>query len=222
MEQRIRTILTTLAALIATTIMAATAKAQTNSTPRIVKTYMVDNFFKAQCEYLASDTTVKDGHYTLSYRGTVIEDGYYSNGHKVGEWQFWNLQKLVELKFDFTQKQPTYILPHYGHDYDQLNYPCIFLGSPLVPFYYITNRVYFPKSEGMKNKSGKVVLRLHINSKGWVVSTSIKSATSEAFASVVRKAANDIPKDKWRWVPARSNGKRVSDNYDITIMFEND
>lgn len=216
MQQRLKTFLTTIAAL----LTAASSNAQTSTEPHIVKTYMVDNLFKAECEYLAADTSVRDGHYTLSYRGNVIEDGYYSNGRKVGEWQFWNLQKLVELKFDYTQKQPTYILPHYGHDYDQLNYPCIFLGSPLVPFYYITNRVYFPKSEGMKNKSGKVVLSLRINAKGWIVGTSIKSATSEAFASVVRQAANQIPKDKWRWIPARHNGKRVSDNYDITIMFE--
>lgn len=208
--------------VLAACAIALTCQAQTEDGAHVTKTYFVDNFFKAECEYLVSDTTVKDGSYKLYHHGKVIEEGAYSHGKKTGEWKFWNLYKEIELKYDFTLKQPTYVLPHVGHSYDQKNNPPIFIGSPLVPFYFITNRVYFPKSEGMKNKSGKVVLSLKIDTKGKVESVTIKKATNDAFASVVRKAANQIPKNKWRWYPAQRAGKRVAGDYDITIVFEND
>lgn len=210
-----------IALTLATLATSISCAAQGDGVARVTKTSMVDNFFKAQYEVLASDTSVRDGLYTLSYRESVIEKGEYRNGKRVGEWQFWNLMKQVELKYSYESHYPTYIMPHFGHKYDQQNYPCIFLGSPLVPFYFITNRVYYPKAEANNKKGGKVVVRLHINPKGRVKNIEIKQETSKAFGDVVTKAAAQIPRNQWRWIPALQNGKRVSGYYDITILFEN-
>lgn len=204
----------------ALTLAAVTVVVLTAAQDRETKTTIVDRFFTEEHEVLAN-TQIKDGHYTLSYRGSNIEEGYYRNGKRVGEWKFWNLQKDVELKYDYTRKRPTYVLPHTGHTYDQRNYPCIFLGSSLIPFYFITSRAYYPKAEAENKKGGRVVLRLKVNTRGRMTGYTIKSATSENFAEVVRKAADQIPKDEWRWIPSKSKGAVVAGFYDITVVFDN-
>lgn len=187
----------------------------------IEKTGVVDRLFTSRYTVLASDTSVRDGRYELTYRGMKIEEGQYRNGEKVGEWRYWNLQRKVELRYDYTRRQPTYVLPHMGHKYDQRNYPCIFLGSPLIPFYFITQRIYYPKSEA-GSKGGEVVVRLKIDERGRMKGAMIKKSTSKAFADVVTRAVSGIPQDRWRWVPARRDGRNVAGDYDITILFENE
>lgn len=102
-----------------------------SKTVRSVKVYKL---FDAQYEMSASDTTVRDGLYTLTYKGMVIEKGQFKNGKKVGVWEYRDLHNLVELRYDFDKRKPTYLLPHEGKKYDRFNYPCTFLGSSLVPF----------------------------------------------------------------------------------------
>lgn len=208
--------------IIAAFLYGYTSAGQGNAQERLTRNSMVDNFFEASFEVLKADTTIKDGLYKLSHHGTAIEEGMYRNGRRVGIWKFRNLQKMVELKYDYDRQSPTYVLPHMGYKYDQKNNPCIFLGSPVVPFYCITNRVYYPKAEANRKTGGEVVLRLKIDTQGKIAGVMIKKSTSEAFADVVRKAAAHIPKDKWRWIPAKENGKRINGNYDITILFENE
>lgn len=200
---------------------AISAAAQGGNAAHVERRGVVDNIFESSYTVLASDTAVRDGRYELTYRGMKIEEGQYRLGKKVGEWKYWNLQRMVELKYDYTRRTPTYVMRHMGYKYDQKNYPCIFLGSPLIPFYFITQRVYYPKSEAGR-KGGEVVVSLVVDERGRMVGSRIKRTTSEAFAEVVAKAVSKIPQDRWRWVPARANGKRVTGAYDITIVFENE
>lgn len=197
------------------------AAAQGAGRARVGRTGVVDSIFESSYTVLASDTSVRDGHYELTYRGQKIEEGQYRLGKKVGEWKYWNLQRMVELKYDYTRGAPTYVMRHMGYKYDQRNYPCIFLGSPLIPFYFITQRVYYPKSEAGRS-GGEVVVGLEVDERGRMVGWKIKRTASEAFAEVVSKAVSKIPQDRWRWIPARANGKRVRGWYDITIVFENE
>lgn len=195
--------------------------AQAQTSGHVTKTETVYDYFKATYEVLASDTSVCDGAYELAYGTRTLEKGQYSKGNKTGEWEYRNLQNMVELRYNWTTKRPTYMLPHKGYTYNQKNYPATFLGSSMIPFYYVHSKAYYPKAEANNKSGGYVTLSLRISPTGRLSSFAIKDSSSPNFARVVRKAAEQIPKGAWRWVPALKNGVNVDGYYDITIMFEN-
>ncbi len=186
---------------------------------RDVKIYKL---FDARYEMSASDSTVRDGQYTLTYKGMVIEKGQFKNGKKVGEWEFRDLHDLVELRYDFDKRKPTYLLPHEGKKYDRFNYPCTFLGSSLVPFYLVHTRVAYPKEEYDNESGGFVLLRFVINPDGTLKNWKIQQASSPHFARAVREVVATLPVKSWRWVPELRDGQKVEGFYHMTILFDNE
>lgn len=194
--------------------------AQDATVKRIAKR-LVDGNYTEAFTVLATDTTIRDGKYELYYRKRTIESGNYKEGKKIGTWTYKNYDNNVELMYNYTLGQPVYILPHVGKEYDQNNYPCMFLGSPIIPYFFVMSRIYYPLAEQDRKGGGKVVLALNINSVGRVTGYRIKESTSINFTQIVRRAADQIPKDKWLWVPALRSGKNVADEYVITVVFDN-
>lgn len=171
--------------------------------------------------FVMDSDTVFDGSYKLFYRGSIVESGNYERGERVGLWEFRNYHGIAELRYDYGAGRPVYMLPHEGKVYSQSQYPCVFLGSPVVPYYFILCNVFYPQSEGDNKAGGKVVLSILVNSRGCMTGYRVKESTSENFANAVRRAADAIPTDQWRWVPAREAGKDVAGVYDMTIFFDN-
>ena len=128
----------------------------------------------------------------------------------------------MELEYNFTARLPLKMLPHVGYTYNQDNYPCVFLGSPIIPHHFIMSNVYYPQSEGDNKAGGEVVLMIKVSSRGLMTDYYIKSSTNDVFAKIVAEAAELMPRNKWRWIPARKDGKDVDGEYRITIVFENE
>ncbi|MCI5776344.1 MAG: energy transducer TonB [Bacteroidales bacterium] len=199
-----------------------------NMTPEEIRQYAAQQAEAIWHEYFTEtvDSVKVDGQmcrhgdYLLKYKGKTIEKGRYDKGRKVGAWIFWNYQNLVELRYDFDSETPQYIVQHIGHKYSKTERPCVFLGSPIVPYYFILSNVFYPQSEGNRN-GGKVILAIKVDADGRMSGYRIKESTSANFAKAVRVAADMIPTDKWRWLPALKGGKPVSEEYDIVIYFDN-
>lgn len=172
-------------------------------------------------QVLASDTTVRDGNCEVFYRNQLIEKGLYRNGVKVGIWEYRNYHGVVEFRYNHTKQRPTYVVPHVGKTYKQTDYPCMYLGSPVRPYYYIMRKVFYPKAEQDNKKGGKVVLTFLVNAEGRMTGYRIKEASTPNFAKAVERVADEIPKDEWPWVPAYVNGKAAAGEYDMTIYFDN-
>ncbi len=164
---------------------------------------------------------LRHGPYTLAYKGNVVEKGAYDHGNRVGNWIFRNYHDMVELRYDYTLRRPMYILQHENHTYDKDNNPCIFLGSPVVPFYFIMANVFYPQSEADNKHGGDVTLTINVDPSGRMSGYYIKQSSTPRFAKAVEKAADRIPRDEWRWVPAKKDGKNVDGEYDILIYFDN-
>lgn len=169
----------------------------------------------------AGDTTLLDGTYELKYRDKTIERGRYARGRRVGEWEFRNYHDWVELRYDYSRGGPTYILPHKGKTYSQETYPCTFLGSPIVPYLFIVSNVHYPQAEWDNKRGGEATLTLRVDPQGRMDGYEVRKPSSPHFAKAVRRAAEKIPRDEWRWVPARSKGRDVAGEYDIVIYFDN-
>lgn len=181
-----------------------------------------DGLFYEEATALAQDSVpVFDGPYKLFYRGSLVEQGSYERGNRVGLWEFRNYHGIAELRYDYDAERPVYMLPHEGKVYSKSQYPCVFLGSPIVPYYFILCNVFYPQSEGNNKAGGKVILSIMVDSRGHMTGYRVKEASSENFADAVRRAADSIPVAQWRWVPARKAGKNVPGVYDMTIFFDN-
>ena len=180
-----------------------------------------NGLFVESFSVLKSDTSVRDGKYELRYKNWTIESGSYRSGKKVGTWTYRNYNKQIELMYNYTLRQPVHILQHLGKTYDQNNYPCMFLGSPVIPYFFVLSHVYYPKAEENNRSGGSVVLTILVDKSGQMKGYKIKEATSENFARVVRQAADKISSRNWRWIPALADGKEVDGEYDITIEFDN-
>ncbi len=172
-------------------------------------------------QVLAADTTIRDGNCQVFYRDQLIEKGLYRNGAKVGIWEYRNFQGIVEFRYNHTKGRPTYVVPHAGKTYKQTDYPCMYLGSPVRPYYYIMRKVFYPKAEQDNKKGGKVILTFLVDANGNLTGYRIKEASTPNFAKAVERVADGIPKDQWPWVPAYKNGKPAAGEYDMTIFFDN-
>lgn len=169
----------------------------------------------------AQGQKVRHGAYTMEYKGKVVEKGRYDKGKKVGKWEYRNYRDMLELRYDYNLGKPIYVLPHEGHKYDKQTNPCIFLGSPVVPYYFIMANVFYPEMEADNKHGGDVTLTISVNAKGRMTGYKIKKSSSPHFAKAVEKAADRIPRNEWQWVPAREKGKNVQGEYDIVIYFDN-
>lgn len=201
---------------------------QKKMTPEEIRQYAAQQAEAIWHEYFTEtvDSILVDGQmcrhgdYLLEYKGKTIEKGKYEKGKKVGTWIYWNYQDIVELRYNYDAAKPLYIVQHIGHKYSKTERPCVYIGSPVVPYYFVTSNVFYPQSEGHRN-GGQVTLTINVNAEGRMTGYKIKKSTSENFSKAVRVAADRIPSDKWRWIPSLKNGKPVDSEYDIVIYFDN-
>ena len=199
--------------LISAIVFTSTISAQK---PKVRKS--MNNLFTEHYYVSETDTSVWDGKYELYYKSHLIEKGRYSDGEKAGIWTFYNLSDFFELQYDFTKDS---VLRIGGSEYHAIrNYiPPLFLGSPLVPYLYISSNVTYPLEAINKGIEGKVVLSLVISDEGEIIGNYISESLNKMMDNVVLKAIEKLP-DNWKWLPAKRNGIRVESFYNITIHFD--
>ncbi|MDR2929103.1 MAG: energy transducer TonB [Cytophagaceae bacterium] len=177
-----------------------------------------DKLFTEHYQVKDEDTSVWDGKYELYYKSNLIERGRYKEGKRSGSWMFFNLGSLFEFQYDFTRDT---LLRRAGSEYHEMRnfFPPLFLGSPLIPYIFISSRVGYPV-EAIDNKvEGKIILTLVISTEGKIVDSYISKSLNEMMDEIVLKTAEDFP-DDWEWIPAKKDGVKVESPYNITIHFD--
>ncbi len=200
-------------------LICATVCGQTKTPQLKTRQQPLAGLYIEKFQVLATDTSVKQGDYSLIYKGDVIEHGKYRKGERVGVWEFYNIHKKIELCYDYDQNLPFNIMPHNGYVYNARNFPSIFLGSPMVPYHFIMKHTYYPIKESENETDCKVVLALEINAQGRMTGFHLEQKSRDTFNNAVISAAEKIPKS-WRWVPARKDGRNVESLYKMTLIFE--
>ncbi len=193
--------------------------AQQNKKVRTQKVSQKSGLYIEKYSVLSTDTSVKQGTYSLIYKGKVLETGEYQKGKRIGGWKFYNLNDEIEFIYDYDDELPYQIMPHKGYTYTAKTFPSMYLGSPLVPYHFITSRTYYPVKESGNKHDCTVVLALEISATGKMTGYHLEKESKEDFNRVVLNAASQIPQS-WRFVPAREGGKNVASNYRIIIVFE--
>jgi hypothetical protein len=110
-------------------------------------------------------------------------------------------------------------VPHEADNYPPGDHPCLFNGSPFIPYLFIVNNVFFPEEANSQGLAGKAVLTLELDSAGTIINRYISYSDLDVFAQVVLEASKKFPSD-WRWLPARKKGVKVADKFEMAIIFE--
>ena len=175
-------------------------------------------FFTSEYHVLSSDTSIKEGAYRLFYKNRIIENGSFSENKRSGIWQFFSLNGVLEYEYDFNSKK---ILKLAGKNSQDLKNetPCLFLGSPLIPYLYIVNKMHYPEKARDKKIGGRVILVLKINGKGELWSMYLYKKLDPLLDKEVMRVARTFP-ESWQWLPATLKGKKIEGEYTIAIEFD--
>ncbi len=179
-----------------------------------------NNNFTYEYHVLSSDTSIRNGSYKLYYKKKIIENGSYLNNEKTGLWQYFSLDGIFEYEYDFDRSEVTKIS---GDKKDDLRVrtPCLYLGSPIIPYLFIVNNIYYPEKARKQRVGGKVILALKISKEGELWTIYLYQKLDPVLDSEVMRVARNFP-DEWKWLPATRNGVNVDGEYLITIEFELD
>lgn len=161
----------------------------------------------------------KHGPYQLFYKDQCIEKGFYNKGKKVGKWQYLSFNNMLEYEYDFDACLITRIGGEGINDNKRFNTPCFFRGSPLIPYLFMVNNVYYPDGAVDKNIAGRVVLTLKIDKKGKVYAYYISQKLHYVLDKAVKDAAAKIPAE-WCFLPATREGQPLISEYNIAVEFE--
>ena len=161
----------------------------------------------------------KDGDYSLRYKGQLIEKGTYYSGIKKGKWQYFSFNGILEFEYDYEGQQITKIGGQTleGKYFNQT--PCFYHGSPLIPYLFMVNNVYYPSGAIENDLTGRVTLTLKINKNGEVYGYYLSEKLHWILDRAVMDAAAKIPTD-WMFIPATRNGFPLMSEYSIPIEFE--
>lgn len=173
---------------------------------------------KTEFDVLKSDTAIKNGIYLHYYKERVIEKGNYKNNVAVGRWQYYNLKGIFEFEYDHDAKIITALS---GNRNPKIETPCLFKGSPLVPYLYIVQKVGYPKEAIDKNIKGQVVLALKIGKDGAIWAMYLTEKLHPILDSEVLKVARSFP-ESWQWLPATQMEEPIDSEYLVTIEFQLD
>jgi len=186
-----------------------------SQTKRVKK---ADGFFISEYHVLSSDTSKKEGTYRLFYKNRIIENGAFTENKQTGKWQFFSLNGVLEYEYDFNSKKILKLAGKNNQDIKNKT-PCLFLGSPLIPYLYIVNKMHYPEKARDKKIGGRVILALKINSNGELWSMYLFKKLDPMLDKEVMRVARSFPAS-WKWLPATLKGKNIEGEYMITIEFD--
>jgi len=165
-----------------------------------------------------NDTSVRHGLYNKYYKGKVIEKGRYAKDTRVGRWRYFSLNGIFEYEYNYDINELISINGQNRHDLKKKT-PCLYKGSPLIPYLYLVTNLGYPAKAKEKNIEGKVVLALKVNTKGEVYGFYIAEKLHPIIDNAVMKVAKTIPHD-WAFLSATYMGQPIPSEYYITIQFE--
>jgi TonB family protein len=178
----------------------------------------VNGKYKEVCWVDKQNPSQRNGLSIKYYKGKVIEKGNYKENERVGRWRFYNLNSILDYEYDFDKKELVMMSGIDRHDLKRKS-PCLFKGSPLVPYLYLVNNLGYPQKAISDDVEGKVVLALKINSSGNITGFYIAEKLHPVINEAVVKVAKTMPSD-WEFIAATKFGKPVAGEYHIAIEFE--
>ena len=97
--------------------------------------------------------------------------------------------------------------------------PCMFKGSPLIPYLFIVGHLNYPEKAKELDISGEVELGLRISKDGSIHSYYLSKKLHPILDRAVMQVAGKMPSE-WEFLAATRMGNPINGEYRITIQFE--
>ncbi len=187
------------------------------SAQSVVSRKVSEGFFVK--EYSETKNGTLEGEYKLFYKQQLIEKGNYLSGTKTGKWRYFSFNNILEYEFDYDANVISKIGGEIKQNGNFKKTPCFYHGSPLIPYLFMVNNIFYPKEAIEDDLSGRVVLTLKIDKKGKVYGYYLSERLHAILDKAVIDAAAKMP-DDWQFIPASRNGYPLVSEYPIPIEFE--
>jgi TonB family protein len=212
-------------------------------------------WFKEVYYVLKSDKSVRHGNYQkLGYKDAIVINGFYKNGlkdsiwteyqwrgktkvsmgtysanQKVGVWEFYDSEGVLEQKYDYTTNEITYFkiderekTKEYkvikGSDTieTKLDRPPLYIGGLTLMFESVFENIHFPEEAKEHGVSGRVNITFVIDSNGNASNHRVFKGVGYGCDEEALRLIKEIPDN---WVPGLLNGQAVNVEYSLVINF---
>lgn len=194
-----------------------------------------DNAFTEKYSVLKADKRTKQGPYRQYFRETLIEKGDYSQGNRIGVWEFYDMRGNLDQKFDYTAQQVQYsanydrpdslqtlymVISHTDTSYVQLAKPPVPIGGSSQLARTLMTNLPYPISAQRAGKQGTVAVQYLVDEIGKfrpvrVIRSSGDRDMDEEALRVINLYG------VLQWVPAELNGRKVSTMITQPVRFNN-
>jgi len=179
-----------------------------------------------------------EGYYRMGYKdsiwtqynmsGQIRSKGLYEKDRRVGPWEFFSDTGELEQKIDFPKDevlfyqtslaQQTFRITS-GKDtlLSVLDRPPLYLGGSGRFNDYVANEIIPPLHKSTEKTEGTIYIGLTIDSTGRSSNQHVLRGISNAYNTEALRVLKSIPDE---WIPGVLNGKKVSVDYVIQFIFE--
>ena len=181
------------------------------------KKSIVNDHYIAKYHVLKSNKKIKHGPYQVFSRDTVIVEGMYENGKRVGRWNFRSYNGRVQQRFNFSSNQLEYHEPdtailqfrieHPLKPGDTVNYPAKIGSNPLTFYKFIMKSMVDYR---LRRKTGEFILFniFYLDESGKLIKWQKKIASLN-LNLVSEEGFSNFHPDDLLFTPARVNGQTV-------------
>jgi TonB family protein len=176
---------------------------------------------------LKNDPKIKHGTYQYSTKKGLVEKGQYDNDKKVGVWEFYDTDGILEQKYDYSTNQlvfnkegnqfgsykviidgkPTDIVP---------DTPPIFIGGLSSYDRFIVNNLKYPTNSKSNGIEGRQLVLVTLSKQGEILNASIYRSIAPDIDQEALRLINELPKE---WIPAKHQNEDVDVLIGLPITF---
>ncbi len=172
---------------------------------------------------------LKDSLWTsFNMEGQLRIKGCYSQNSRIGVWEYYNDKQELEQKFDFTDNvlllyrtqfanHPFRIVSGSDTIHAILDRPPLFLGGQTRINEFINSQITFPLHKKNDKYLGTVYIEFLIDSTGRASEHHILKGLFPGCNDEALRVVKMIPDE---WIPGIYNGRFVTVNYVIPIVFD--
>ncbi len=154
--------------------------------------------------------------------------GYYTEDKRIGVWEFYDENGEPEQKVDFTNNQirlyRSKLTGHIfrvmsGNDsiFSMLDRPPLYLGGSTIIKEFIANEILPPLHKTNERVEGTVFIEFTVDSTGMTSNHHVLRGIGTRCNLEALRVVKTLP-DKW--IPGVLNGRAVSVNYIIPVVFD--
>jgi len=185
---------------------------------------------KERYDVLQSDTTVRQGEYSL-VSSKLLRKGFYKNNRKDSIWTSYNYDREPQVIYDYTHmKLIDYKQSHWDNSKNgkyavisgtdttkkKLDQPPIYLDGDGKRLAIVIMKTRYPAEAHEKNIQGKVIIAFTIDENGNVSNYKINKRIGGGCDEEALRITKLITGD---WLPGMLNGKPVKVEFEMPFSF---